>query len=199
MATSYLQVAKVSLNPAKQTKKKVEPPKDVRKNDMGPSAAPPQTNSHAPQGKFPSYNATQQSAEQPPESVAAKGPPPKVFNIIRSSKYRHIQGGTMHRSTHIEKLPKLSVSIPGDSNGFQVGREEERERERGREGEREGVREGVREGGWEGGREKERGVREGGREGGREKERRGSKGGREGEREGVREGGWVGGREKERE
>lgn len=28
----------------------------------------------------------------------------------------------MHRSTHIEKLPRLSVAIPGDSNAFQVGR-----------------------------------------------------------------------------
>lgn len=26
----------------------------------------------------------------------------------------------MHRSTHIEKLPKLSVAIPGESNAFQV-------------------------------------------------------------------------------
>ena len=26
----------------------------------------------------------------------------------------------MHRSTHIEKLPKLSVAVPGESNAFQV-------------------------------------------------------------------------------
>ena len=27
----------------------------------------------------------------------------------------------MHRSTNIDKIPKLSSTVPGDSNAFQVG------------------------------------------------------------------------------
>ena len=50
---------------------------------------------------------------------------------MRSSKVRHVEGRLAHKSTHVEKLPKLSTTVPGDSNAFQVSQE------------RGGVRDGV--------------------------------------------------------
>ena len=45
---------------------------------------------------------------------------PKAINIVRSSKFRHIEGKFKHRSTFISKIPSLSSTVPGDSNAFQV-------------------------------------------------------------------------------
>ena len=44
----------------------------------------------------------------------------KNLNIVRSSKFRHIEGKHMHQSSQITKIPSLSSTVPGDSNGFQV-------------------------------------------------------------------------------
>ena len=34
-----------------------------------------------------------------------------------------MEGRLAHKSTHVEKLPKLSTTVPGDSNAFQVSQE----------------------------------------------------------------------------
>ena len=49
-------------------------------------------------------------------SVAAQ----KIFAGVHSSKFRHIQGSPMHRSTYIESIPNLNTTISGDCNSFQV-------------------------------------------------------------------------------
>ena len=55
----------------------------------------------------------------PPQTVSS--PTPKAaLNIVRSSKVRHVEGRIAHKSTHIEKLPKMNTTVPGDSNAFQV-------------------------------------------------------------------------------
>ena len=44
----------------------------------------------------------------------------KNLNIVRSSKFRHIEGHFRERSSFINKFPSLSSTVPGDSNAFQV-------------------------------------------------------------------------------
>lgn len=44
----------------------------------------------------------------------------KKMNIVRSSKFRHIEGHLCERSSFITKFPSLSSTVPGDSNAFQV-------------------------------------------------------------------------------
>lgn len=44
----------------------------------------------------------------------------KSLNIVRSSKFRHIEGKYKHRSSYITKIPSLSATVPGDCNAFQV-------------------------------------------------------------------------------
>ena len=61
------------------------------------------------------------------QTTPLRSPSPKVLNIVRSSKFRHIEGHMMHRSTNIDKIPKLSSTVPGDSNAFQVGIRGDRE------------------------------------------------------------------------
>lgn len=49
-------------------------------------------------------------------------PVSSLRNVVRSSKFRHIEGKYRHQSSYITKLPSLSSTVPGDSNGFQVDR-----------------------------------------------------------------------------
>ena len=51
-----------------------------------------------------------------PSSVAAQ----KIFAGVHSSKFRHVEGVPMHRSTYFESIPNLNTTISGDSNSFQV-------------------------------------------------------------------------------
>lgn len=44
----------------------------------------------------------------------------KNLNIVRSSKFRHIEGYLRDRSSFVTKFPSLSSTVPGDSNAFQV-------------------------------------------------------------------------------
>ena len=46
----------------------------------------------------------------------------KPLNIVRSSKFRHIEGSVKDRSTFISKFPSLNSTVPGDSNAFQVSK-----------------------------------------------------------------------------
>ncbi|CAI8054249.1 Coronin-7 [Geodia barretti] len=122
-------VAKVSLDPKGQPKAASQPKSHSKQNGTkSPEIRPPSEGksptpvgkSPTPGGKSPIPDSRTVSEESRSSSFS---PTPKVLNIVRSSKFRHIQGGTLHRSTHIEKLPKLSVAMPGDSNGFQANRD----------------------------------------------------------------------------
>ena len=53
-------------------------------------------------------------------SQSSSFPAKKPVKIVRSSKVRYIEGKLLHNSMFIQKLPKLSNSIPGESNGFSV-------------------------------------------------------------------------------
>lgn len=109
--TGSLQVAKVSLNPARRPKKPAEPaPTKPVKQDK-PSG---QTSLPSAPAEPPKVPTKEEGGDSP------RSPPPKVLNIVRSSKFRHIDGQMMHRSTHIDKVPKLSSTVPGDSNAYQV-------------------------------------------------------------------------------
>jgi coronin-7 len=123
-------VAKVSLDPMRQPKAASQPKSRSKQNGTkSPEISPPSEGksptpvgkSPTPGGKSPTPDSRSVSEEESRSSSFS--PTPKVLNIVRSSKFRHIQGGTLHRSTHIEKLPKLSVAVPGDSNGFQANRD----------------------------------------------------------------------------
>ena len=65
-----------------------------------------------------------QDSEQvaPPvdKTVSGVSEAAKTMTIVRSSKFRHIEGKFRHRSTFISKIPSLSSTVPGDSNAFQV-------------------------------------------------------------------------------
>lgn len=49
--------------------------------------------------------------------------PRKAFTGVRSSKFRHLHGTPMHKSNNLENVRNLSISMPGDCDGFQVNQE----------------------------------------------------------------------------
>lgn len=61
----------------------------------------------------------------PAGKPAAESPirPRKAFTGVRSSKFRHLHGTPMHKSNNIENVQNLSISMPGDCDGFQVNQE----------------------------------------------------------------------------
>ena len=73
------------------------------------------------------------SPEMTPKAVAQSTPaskpdtesvrPRKAFTGVRSSKFRHLHGTPMHKSNNIENVRNLSISMPGDCDGFQVNQE----------------------------------------------------------------------------
>lgn len=56
-----------------------------------------------------------------PDTESAR--PRKAFTGVRSSKFRHLHGTPMHKSNNIENVRNLSISMPGDCDGFQVNQE----------------------------------------------------------------------------
>jgi len=110
-----MQVAKVSLNPANRKKTDATPVKQESKPDKPTAKPSPPASSPVPSRESPSELVAGGQAE-----AFVRSPSPKVLNIVRSSKYRHIEGHMMPRSTLIDKIPKLSTIVPGDSDAFQV-------------------------------------------------------------------------------
>ncbi len=105
------------MNPARKPKKSAQPAKPPASKQVKRDTPSGQTS--------PSSSSTEPPREQMSDLKVEEGggprsPPPKVLNIVRSSKFRHIEGQTMHRSTYIDKIPKLNGTVPGDSNAFQV-------------------------------------------------------------------------------
>lgn len=115
-----MQVAKVSLDPAKVKARKahVKEPK-IRDEPVSPPTADistpktPVKQSERPKGDTSCSNGvTKTSSHRVP-----------VVSFVRSSKFRHIEGHLSHRSSTIDKLPALSSTVPGDSNAFQANSE----------------------------------------------------------------------------
>lgn len=43
-----------------------------------------------------------------------------VFLGVRQSKFRHLEGSSLHKSLHISNLRNLSKNVPGESDAFHV-------------------------------------------------------------------------------
>ncbi|XP_068701404.1 coronin-7-like isoform X1 [Montipora foliosa] len=58
-------------------------------------------------------------------SVSTQSParPKKAFTGVRKSKFRHLHGTPMHKRNNIENVRNLSISLPGESDGFQVNQD----------------------------------------------------------------------------
>lgn len=100
----------------------MEEPKIEEKTQVSESLAKnAQTTLSVPAGAC----ATSVSAVSPEPPVSSTSTTtsctPKRVAIVRSSKFRHIEGKARHSSTYITKIPALSSTVPGDSNAFQVG------------------------------------------------------------------------------
>uniref|UniRef100_A0A8B9TYA2 Coronin n=1 Tax=Anas platyrhynchos TaxID=8839 RepID=A0A8B9TYA2_ANAPL len=68
----------------------------------------------------PSSAATSLSASTGPSSGFVSSPSQKSLQSILgpSSRFRHAQGAVLHRDTHITNLRGLSLTTPGESDGF---------------------------------------------------------------------------------
>lgn len=115
-----MQVARVSLDPAKRNTHKVE----VKKESKPPSIEPTNTSKEKPVRAVKVDMAMKQDHSQvPDQNLPPKSPPHKVISFVRSSKFRHIEGQLSHRSSAIDKVPTISSTVPGDSNAFAVNKE----------------------------------------------------------------------------
>ncbi|GAB6023962.1 hypothetical protein CHUAL_008692 [Chamberlinius hualienensis] len=72
---------------------------------------------------FGSPKAIRVGASNNNEQNVRVGQSPKVFQGFRQSKFRHLHGVPLHRSTHIENIRNLNTSIPGECDGFQVNQD----------------------------------------------------------------------------
>ena len=113
-----LQVIRVSLDPAKKTvsSHKVEGRSESKTSSSQPpdSRLPERANKH---------NTTTKQDHPPDQTLPTKATSHKVVNLVRSSKFRHIEGQLSHRSSAIDKVPTISSTVPGDSNAFAVNKE----------------------------------------------------------------------------
>lgn len=64
-----------------------------------------------------------QSISASDSTIESPAKPIKAFTGVRASKFRHLHGTPMHKSNNIENVRNLSISLPGDSDGFQVNRD----------------------------------------------------------------------------
>jgi coronin-7 len=120
-------VGKMSLDPARPPRKtEGAPKKKPEEKNVAPSPSTPSSQTSSDGNTTPSKQKDSQPQQQPKqqqqqeeESEEPKRPVnPKVLNLVRSSKFRHIEGSIAHKSTHIESMPDLNRTIPGDSNAF---------------------------------------------------------------------------------
>lgn len=117
-----MQVARVSLNPAKAKATKIQS-RDTKKEvkEVRPTFTPT-GNTDKPTTLVKQPVPLKQGIPAHPNE-AAKTSSHKVVTFVRSSKFRHIEGHLSSQRSSIEKLPPLSNTVPGDSNAFQANRE----------------------------------------------------------------------------
>lgn len=124
------QVGKVSLHPARRPTQTFRSPviaaatPSTQLPDDGPADTDRSDGSgySSPSGSLasPSSAATSLSASTGPSSGFASSPSQKSLQSILgpSSRFRHAQGAVLHRDTHITNLRGLSLTTPGESDGF---------------------------------------------------------------------------------
>ncbi|XP_050569872.1 coronin-7 isoform X1 [Cygnus atratus] len=124
------QVEKVSLHPARRPTQTFRSPviAAVAPSTQLPDDGPADTDRSegsgysSPSGSLasPSSAATSLSASTGPSSGFASSPSQKSLQSILgpSSRFRHAQGAVLHRDTHITNLRGLSLTTPGESDGF---------------------------------------------------------------------------------
>ncbi|XP_040430556.1 coronin-7-like isoform X1 [Cygnus olor] len=124
------QVGKVSLHPARRPTQTFRSPviAAVAPSTQLPDDGPADTDRSegsgysSPSGSLasPSSAATSLSASTGPSSGFASSPSQKSLQSILgpSSRFRHAQGAVLHRDTHITNLRGLSLTTPGESDGF---------------------------------------------------------------------------------
>uniref|UniRef100_A0A8B9TXD6 Coronin n=1 Tax=Anas platyrhynchos TaxID=8839 RepID=A0A8B9TXD6_ANAPL len=119
------QVGKVSLHPARR------PTQTFRSPVIAPAAPSTQLPNDGPadsdrsvstgaRGAGEGSAATSLSASTGPSSGFVSSPSQKSLQSILgpSSRFRHAQGAVLHRDTHITNLRGLSLTTPGESDGF---------------------------------------------------------------------------------
>ncbi|XP_068555455.1 coronin-7 isoform X2 [Anas acuta] len=124
------QVGKVSLHPARRPTQTFRSPviapaaPSTQLPDDGPADSDRSEGSgySSPSGSLasPSSAATSLSASTGPSSGFVSSPSQKSLQSILgpSSRFRHTQGAVLHRDTHITNLRGLSLTTPGESDGF---------------------------------------------------------------------------------
>ncbi|XP_074621834.1 coronin-7-like [Acropora palmata] len=118
---SNIPMKKVSLNPMNsKTLTKQQPPKVMpQKSDVTKEKPDLQAQTaSASKDKTDS-----QSISASDSTIESPAKPIKAFTGVRASKFRHLHGTPMHKSKNIENVRNLSISLPGDSDGFQVNRD----------------------------------------------------------------------------
>ncbi|XP_066497834.1 coronin-7 isoform X1 [Hoplias malabaricus] len=118
------QVERVSLHPDKRQKGKIRsgsavfPPSGKSKESQEPSTSstPLSTpSSSAAPSRSPSSTSGLSSGFLPSPSQSSRS----IHSMLGpSSKFRHIQGTVLHRDTHITNLRGISLTTPGESDGF---------------------------------------------------------------------------------
>ncbi|NXY78586.1 CORO7 protein, partial [Glareola pratincola] len=133
---SQQQVRKVSLHPARRPTETFSSPviacTPLQAADTGPSSTdtgPTDTDADRSEGSgysspsslaSPSSAATSLSASTGPSSGFVSSPSQKSLQSILgpSSRFRHAQGRVLHRDTHLTNLRGLSLTTPGECDGF---------------------------------------------------------------------------------
>ncbi|NXU54148.1 CORO7 protein, partial [Turnix velox] len=135
------QVGKVSLHPARRLTETFSSsviacvqlqaadtgPTDTGPTDTGPTDTGPTDTDQSGSGyssssslASPSSAATSLSASTGPSSGFVSSPSQRSLQSILgpSSRFRHTQGRVLHRDTHLTNLRGLSLTTPGESDGF---------------------------------------------------------------------------------
>ncbi|KAF7698253.1 coronin-7 isoform X1 [Silurus meridionalis] len=119
------QVEKVCLHPNKRPKGKAQPANHVTANELpqGKSKEVPSTSSSGLStpsdsmvpSRSPSSTSGLSSGFLPSPSQSSRA----IQSMLGpSSKFRHIQGTLLHRDTHITNLRGMSLTTPGECDGF---------------------------------------------------------------------------------
>uniref|UniRef100_W5M378 Coronin n=1 Tax=Lepisosteus oculatus TaxID=7918 RepID=W5M378_LEPOC len=136
------QVAKVSLHPAKRPLKRSAIPSSEGTARSGPASQPAKKD--LPIAKSQEEDAaglsSSSSSLTSPSSPGSVGQSPSTTSLSSgfvnspsqrslqsilgpSSKFRHAQGTVLHRDTHVTNLKGLSLTTPGECDGFCANRE----------------------------------------------------------------------------
>ncbi|KAJ7357667.1 Coronin-7 [Desmophyllum pertusum] len=124
---------RVSLNPSKrQTQQKTQlekPEKPTMKpkptiEAQKPSVSPAKSTAEPKESPTETTsNVTQQTTPASEPATESPAKPKKTFTGVRTSKFRHLHGTPMHKSNNFDNVRNLSISMPGDCDGFHVNQD----------------------------------------------------------------------------